>query len=79
MIRKISVNEVEEISGTDLVEFLRDIVCDNYLILRPSIGMNSDNVTNTFINNVVSHNKGIVYWAYDNKNIVMYEFQCEGF
>jgi len=34
--RKISSSDFEEISGADLTVFLRNIVCDDYIILRPS-------------------------------------------
>ena len=37
LIRKISSNEFEEISGDELTKFLRDIIGENYIILRPSL------------------------------------------
>ena len=52
LIRKISSSEFEELSGDALTKFLRDIVGENYIILRPSIAMiNEDDVDNSVDNN----------------------------
>ena len=37
--RKIGSNNFEQLSGDELTVFLRNIVCDNYIVLRPSLNM----------------------------------------
>lgn len=37
LIRKVSKTEFEILSGNDMNTFLRNIVCDNYILLRPAL------------------------------------------
>lgn len=37
LVRKISTDEFEELSGDELNTFLANIVCDNYVMLRPAL------------------------------------------
>lgn len=50
LIRKVSETSYEELTGSELKTFLMNIVCDNYVILRPSLKI--DEVKNYSVNGV---------------------------
>ena len=55
LLRKISSNKYQEISGNELTQFLRNIIGENYIVLRPSLALelnsSKTNTTNTIIDN----------------------------
>jgi len=68
LIRKKSSTEFEEISGEELVVFLRNIIGDNYVVLRPSIKMIEQDKELIFNSNIIvdESNNYIKYNYYDS-------------
>jgi len=77
LIRKLSSTEFEELSGDELTVFLRNIIGDNYIILRPSIAMienTSEEINYTLnFNSDLTIDKTNKYIKYLNTNTTVTE------
>jgi hypothetical protein len=73
LIRKISSTEFEKLSGDALTVFLRNIIGDNYIILRPSIKMVEQTDEFIFNDNFIIVNEENSYIKYNKVEISVNE------